>query len=374
MRSALRGLQRLPSHVGLAYEAWAPVGLVDGKVAPRVVSDGAAQWPERLRSIAVDDDYVQAFSRWRDSFGRDACVQPVETTSRLLVGHGNAAATDVGLTIHHTWGVPVIPGSALAGVTAHYVATELGAEHDPEPLRHELRGPKYDDNGVVIGPPGELYGRLFGVPEIAGQGAGRRGELVFCDALYVGGQPSLGLELDVLTVHQSDYYASAGKDPPTDHCDPIPVSFLTVGRSVQFLLAIEGPMALAELAMRLLLDALERHGVGGKTSVGYGRLRPVKEPASATATVAGREAQPPAVKRRPPEPGPELQAFLAWLDQRLEGEVQRTVLADVEVSWRERIGAASLEERVRGARALRKRITNRKLLPRLDALCRAIEA
>jgi CRISPR-associated protein Cmr6 len=33
-----------------------------------------------------------------------------ELTNRFLIGHGNASATDVGLSVHHTWGVSVILG------------------------------------------------------------------------------------------------------------------------------------------------------------------------------------------------------------------------------------------------------------------------
>ena len=32
----------------------------------------------------------------------------------------------MGLTVHHTWGVPVIPGASLKGLCAHYTAATYG--------------------------------------------------------------------------------------------------------------------------------------------------------------------------------------------------------------------------------------------------------
>jgi CRISPR-associated protein Cmr6 len=50
------------------------------------------------------------------------------------------------------------------------------------------------------------------------------------------------------------------------------VAFLTVRPGQRLLFALSGPADWTELAERLLRDALEKWGVGGKTSTGYGRL------------------------------------------------------------------------------------------------------
>jgi CRISPR-associated protein Cmr6 len=39
---------------------------------------------------------------------------------RLIVGLGGDNVLETGLTLHHTYGVPLIPGNALKGLAAHY--------------------------------------------------------------------------------------------------------------------------------------------------------------------------------------------------------------------------------------------------------------
>ncbi|MFN3484738.1 MAG: type III-B CRISPR module RAMP protein Cmr6, partial [Planctomycetota bacterium] len=100
------------------------------------------------------------------------------------------------------------------------------------------------------------------------------GLVTFHDALYVPGS-ALGdrpFAADGLTVHQKPYYESSGGSWPNDYDSPNPVAFLTVRPGVRLLFALSGPADWTKLAERLLRDALENWGVGGKTSSGYGRL------------------------------------------------------------------------------------------------------
>lgn len=381
MRDVLRRLDlEQCSHAGLAYDAWAPVERGDGKVAEKA----RAGWLRGVRGIAIDRDYAEAFARWRDGFADDGVCRVVETTSRLLVGHGNPSGSDVGLTVQHTWGVPVIPGSALAGVLAHYVHEELaggGRAGEPEPERARWRGPRYDDRGVVVAPPGEHYGCVFGEPEIE-PSPGRAGLVTFCDALYVpgsgGGRP---LAEDVLTVHHKEYYGEQGLVPPTDYDDPNPVSFLGVGKGVRFLLALCGPPEWTAVAMALLIDALAWRGVGGKTSAGYGRLRAVEaDEAGGTGERAGRaeRAERVGVRGRGTaelEAGPVLTELVAWLDRHAAaGTHAREVLSAIEREWVARLVGLGPEERLAAGRRIRKAIKHRRLEEAAKALSRRVEA
>jgi CRISPR-associated protein Cmr6 len=285
MRRTLESLG-VPDHVGLAYEVWGPVG-DDGKVA----DETRTTWLSRLEGVAVSPEYRQAFARWKVSFRTSGDrVFEVVLASRLLVGHGNTSAVDVGLSVHRTWGVPVIPGSALKGLLAHHVDAVYGPD-DPalppweqpgaERDRARYQGVTWRGRRIVQG-PGEVHRKLFGAPD-AGDDAARRkrglvagasaGLVVFHDALYVpssadGDRPFVA---DVLTVHQKVYYDSAGERWPSDHDNPNPVAFLTVRPGVRMLVALSGRAAWTALAERLLKDALDTWGVGGKTSAGYGR-------------------------------------------------------------------------------------------------------
>lgn len=283
MRQALRDIG-IPEHVALAYNAWAPMG-EDGQVP----DDRRASWLADLANISVAPHYARSFERWRASFTATGDrVAEFTLESRLLIGHGNASATDVGLTVHHTWGVPVIPGSALKGLLAHYVDATYGPadvtrtpreQEGEECIRSDFQGVTWRNSRIQRG-PGKVYRALFGAPDAledammrennfeAGAAAGL---VTFHDALYVPGSlDNKPFAVDVLTVHQKSYYDSLGQSAPNDYDSPNPVAFLTVRPKCRFLLALSGPSEWTELAGQLLADALASWGVGGKTSAGYG--------------------------------------------------------------------------------------------------------
>ena len=278
---------RPPSHFGYAYERLAPPPKSDGKAD----ADKREVWLNNCQSIAISPDYAHFFKIWKDSFDPAASrTLEVAATSRLLVGHGNPSGADVGLTVHHTWGVPMIPGSALKGVLAHYVDAVYGDKDPHDDERRKWRGPTIGRDGRVAPEDkgGLYYAALFGSPTVTGDDkAARAGLVTFHDALYVPGSIKGGLvkddtpfARDVLTVHQKPYYDNSGKPdkdgkahPPTDWDDPIPVGFITVRPKARFLLALTGPPEWIQLTMPLLREALETWGAGGKTSAGYGRLK-----------------------------------------------------------------------------------------------------
>ena len=107
-------------HFGYAYELLAPPPGGDGKVDPK----RRDSWLDRCDSMTVDPEYQRFYDLWKRDF-QAGCTRTIKAKSRLLVGHGNPSGADVGLTVHHTWGVPVIPGSALKGVLAHYIRCGL---------------------------------------------------------------------------------------------------------------------------------------------------------------------------------------------------------------------------------------------------------
>ncbi|MGH8479280.1 MAG: type III-B CRISPR module RAMP protein Cmr6 [Gammaproteobacteria bacterium] len=296
------------AHPGLVYERYAPLVYVKpdekapdiGKVAPKAQEELLHE----VSNIPVSPAYRAAWRRWYAALEQSGAVtRQVEATGRLLIGHGNPAPTEVGLTLHHVYGVPVLPGTALKGLLNHYLASwgkhvDLG-----------WKGVKYDEKGRPVGAPGAYHGALFGVPNLPlGEGReqeGRSGRLVFEDAWLIPGDDDRPLCADVLTPHQEDYYRNFGAEPPNDWTDPNPVTFLTVKPKTRFLLAISpldpDPKG-ADLAMSHLLDVLDRWGIGAKSRAGYGRLRrvdtslenktkttarpPVAAPASAPASPA----------------------------------------------------------------------------------------
>jgi CRISPR-associated protein Cmr6 len=241
--------------------------------------------PDPRLQPAIMDDYDKFFGRWKASFPANETTT-ITLASRLLVGHGNASATEVGLTVHHTWGVPMIPGSALKGLCAHYTAATYGLRDDerkgaaPGDPQKELSGPAWDENRRrVVGAPGNFYRALFGAPD-AGSDPASAGLVIFHDALYVPGSASgdKPFAVDVLTVHQRSYYGQEGETQPgprwpNDYDSPNPVGFISVKPGTQLLLAVDGGPGWSRIALNLLTEALHAWGVGGKTSAGYGRAR-----------------------------------------------------------------------------------------------------
>lgn len=382
MRQALEGLPT-PDHVALAYDSWAPVGDRDGKVPvddknpPHEPLDGRTRWLSNLAHTRVAPDYARSFERWKQSFSSPGDrLAELKLPSRLLIGHGNSSATDLGLTVHHTWGVPVIPGSALKGLVAHYVDATYGpTDPDVEPweqqgderIRFDYQGVTWNGRRIERG-PGAIYRALFGAPDAhedevmlshelqAGATAGR---VTFHDALYIPNSIAGDrvFAADVLTPHQQgkpgqpSYYDSQGAVFPNDYNDPVPVAFLTVRPQCRLQLALSGPAEWTELAAQLLKDALEKWGVGGKTSAGYG-----------FGTV-GAWNQP---KLRASKT---LGNFEAWLtNENTMAMTQRQRLEDTANTWQPRLLSLIDDERQRAAKQIQRVINSPKLTHQRDQL------
>ena len=208
--------------------------------------------------------YQDAYLRWNESFLR-SCLHSVETlktAGRLIVGLGSENVLETGLRLHHTYGVPIIPGSALKGLAAHYChdvwgqsrAQDVAEENLPYQRGHQFHNVAFgttEDGGVIT------FHDAWMTPESLDQGA---------------------LQLDVMTPHHPKWQSNEA--PPTDFDSPVPVSFLSVAGTFQIRLSWNGPAETSpELAtewtgraMTILKEALAEWGVGGKTSSGYGRL------------------------------------------------------------------------------------------------------
>ena len=216
----------------------------------------------------VATGYPEAFKRWKDGFVHDAETPPrvamVETPSigRVLIGSGAKGAGEFGITLHHTWGVPVLPGSSLKGIAA------LGADrYFADPTWRCRSDPARPRDGEP-----NAYDALFGTVE-------ETAAVIFHDAWLVpsGRPPQNGLYRDVLTVHHPDYYQQDGE--LSDSEDPIPVPF--VSASGTFLVVLELAPELDPMhhlhwlksAWQALRRGLDRHGVGAKTNASYGRFK-----------------------------------------------------------------------------------------------------
>jgi CRISPR-associated protein Cmr6 len=245
MRRVLAGIKQQPStNAGLWFEKY--VGDLSDYAGVRVK---LVRQTAELRTEA--DAYDAFYRRWEDVLENLKTAQYVETRKakaegRLSIGLGGKGVIETAITLHRTYGVPYIPGSALKGLTASYARNRIGGEW-------------------ALGTT--AYNVVFGKTEEAGY-------LTFHDALYVpgsaNGQP---LRPDVITVHHPDYYQNKKDAAPADWDDPNPVPFLSAtGQYLVALSAIPGCEEWLKRTWEILKLALEQEGIGAKTSSGYGRM------------------------------------------------------------------------------------------------------
>lgn len=192
--------------------------------------------------------YADFYRRWEQAMhhvGETSLYQAkLQTNSPILVGMGAKSVSEVGLTLHRTYGTPYLPGSSLKGLAASFARNRL----DPGQW----------------GPDSAAYRILFGDTDEAGY-------VVFHDAQMVPGSARSGdLQVDTVTVHHKAYYEGKNK-PPADWDSPVPVPMLVC--TCDFTVALSGPAEWRKAAADILRHALAEEGIGSKTSSGYGRLQ-----------------------------------------------------------------------------------------------------
>ena len=202
--------------------------------------------------------YEKVFHRWKEITSSDF-QRSFEVDGRMIVGLGASNVLETGITLHHTYGVPYIPGSSLKGLCSHYCDEVFGKQFDESFKRDKI-----------------LHTMIFGNQNSAGC-------VDFHDAWIVPGSLQGCLHLDVMTPHHTDYYEK-GAAAPTDFDDPNPVSFLSVTGKFLVVLSCrentEHAKTLVNLVWKILRLALRYEGIGGKTAggYGYGRLLPLPTP------------------------------------------------------------------------------------------------
>jgi CRISPR-associated protein Cmr6 len=214
-------------------------------------------------------------------------------TGRMIVGLGNASPLEVSIQLEHTYGVPIIPGSALKGLAAHFCDQVWSQEN-----QEFAKSVEDEKDGQPIQRTGKLYQTLFGDTDASGY-------ITFYDAWIQPehlDQKDSGLLWDVMTPHHSAYYSAktyqngpnAGhRIAPSDFDDPNPIAFLSVSGTFHLGISCSLPDSSESqltrtkqwlaLSLELLQQALAHWGIGGKTSSGYGRLHKVHERPSETA-------------------------------------------------------------------------------------------
>ena len=211
-----------------------------------------------VSSLAIPDAYKQFYKRWEQGIiDIDARKRIAKANGRIVIGLGDESVLETSIALHHTYGVPYIPGSALKGLAASYARQRLAPQD--------------------WGKESDAYKLIFGDTSEAGC-------ITFFDALlHIDPQKTAKpvLYQDIITVHHPDYYRRTTKDAsndaaPADWDSPTPIPFLSA--TGEYLIALGAPDDLERRqtwlnkTFSILRYALQEMGIGAKTSSGYGRM------------------------------------------------------------------------------------------------------
>lgn len=191
---------------------------------------------------------------------------------RFVTGLGGYSVYETGLTLHHVYGIPYIPATSVKGVLRSWVILQ-----------------KFENNeGKAI--QDECFCQVFGCPsEVTIEIEKRKtkykshfekalkGNVTFFDALPT--EPPT-IEPDIMNPHYPNWYGEKAK-APLDTESPVPIFFLTVKNTpFEFLMGskkwdLTTETFWGKTLSDWLKDALEEHGIGAKTAVGYGYMSKV---------------------------------------------------------------------------------------------------
>jgi CRISPR-associated protein Cmr6 len=194
---------------------------------------------------------------------------------RLIIGLGATHPQETSMTLHHIYGIPYIPGSAIKGVTRHWAVLKFAEEKNKTENMEFEKAIEKVSNALEEGKDLELEVEKItfkDLIEILGT-QGKQGKVIFFDAYPV---EEIKLKIDIMNPHYPEY--SAGKEPPADWHSPMPIKFLSLENTTfRFYLATkvrdDFDKNLLNKARELLFEALSNFGIGAKTSLGYGLFK-----------------------------------------------------------------------------------------------------
>jgi CRISPR-associated protein Cmr6 len=196
---------------------------------------------------------------------------PLSISWRLVIGLGASHPQETSMTLHHIYGIPYIPGSAIKGVTRHWAILKFADNNRKDNEKFEdaikrIAGALENGNDLNIEVDKITFKDLI---EIFGTQK-QQGKVIFFDAYPVG---EIKLKIDIMNPHYPEYYSKG--QPPADWQNPVPIKFLTI-ENTKFSFYLTSKTEddpnknLLNIAKKLLLEALKDYGIGAKTSLGYG--------------------------------------------------------------------------------------------------------
>ncbi len=257
-------------------------------------------WIKKLQKIT--NQFVKKYQDSIKKITKDPL--PFTLSWRLTIGLGSSSVYETSITLHHIYGIPYLPGSAIKGVTRSYrilcMAEQLADPDDyyervallekflerfdlinkfpewKEVKNFEVNNPEDKDKKIKFSE--QLYKSLeakqtelrtfqliFGTQE-------RQGCIIFFDSF----PENFEIKYDIMNPHYGPYYTD--KKPPADYYNPVPIFFLVLENArFIFYLGVKSKLVsagekedLLKIAKKWLKEALTNYGIGAKTTLGYG--------------------------------------------------------------------------------------------------------
>lgn len=173
-----------------------------------------------------------------------------KVADKIVIGIGGQSVFENDITLHHTYGVPYIPGQAIKGALRNYIYNEY--------IKGKSKDESVLENSILL--------------DILG-GNDEQGKVIFFDAFPI---TEVAVDCDVITAHHNNYYNDENS-PPRDDDKVNPVKFLvakessSAGLKFNIYIAVDKYIGTkSNIIETRLKNTLMFNGVGGKTSVGYG--------------------------------------------------------------------------------------------------------
>lgn len=206
---------------------------------------------------------------------------------KLVVGFGDVTTDETAITLHHIYGIPYIPGSAIKGVLKNYIIEKYFSQD-----LIDIRNIPKEDIKIYEKKKRDLESKLnnndvlrcvFGAKA---KDNNVQGQVLFFDAYP---QNEVELDVDIMTPHHTDYYSK--NRFPLDNDKVTPIDFYVVKNGTKFIfnIAISKEIEKTDLIIddknilkkdlekgimnfitQNFKETLECHGIGAKTAVGYG--------------------------------------------------------------------------------------------------------
>mgnify|MGYP001773427370 CR=1 FL=1 len=189
----------------------------------------------------------------------------LKTASRLVIGLGSTSVLEVSIKLHHIYGVPYIPSTAIKGILRAYnILRAVGFNLEKyKQLEREIDNLNVEEIEKTEKLKKDIV-KLFGNQKF-------KGKLIVLDA-YPTTCPNF--EEDIINVHFNNYYQN--NKPPAENMNPNPIKFLTIAKGTEFIFYFLNKSSYKELTNHSIEEDLKQAtyylGLGAKSSLGYGVL------------------------------------------------------------------------------------------------------